>query len=553
MQHKLSLGKYEGAVATRLRRWHEERFGRRLWDKDSGLWPGAAPDDVTARLGWLDLPEKSRVDAGAWKTFADGLAAEGIEEVVLLGMGGSSLAPEVFASTFGKAQGYPRLVVLDSTHPDAVRSVETSLSLNQSLFIVSSKSGTTIETVSLFDYFFQRLGQVSAEPGRNFIAITDAGTPLDIAAQAKGFRIVINAPPDVGGRFSALSAFGLVPAAIAGASIRGLLEAAEAAAASCARDIREDQNPALALGAALGEMALAGRDKLTFFTSPSIAGLPNWIEQLVAESTGKNGKGLVPIVDEPWLQPDRYGSDRVFAYISLRGERIPDDESRLEALEKLGHPVLRTMLDAREELGAEMFIWEIATSAACGVLGVNPFDQPDVEISKRLARAAMEEPRIGEVDRDQAAPLGGDTEAMKNKIIDLLGRARPGSYVSLQAYLQPCSETTDLLKTLRLRLSQRTGLPTTLGYGPRFLHSTGQLHKGGPATGVFIQIVDTPPDGPRTPSAAYTFADLIGAQSLGDLAALRQRARPVVRLEIAGEVGPRLAGITALIAALEER
>lgn len=555
MQHSLNLGRYEAAVAARLRSWRDQRFGRRLWQKDPSLWPDASPGDITSRLGWLDLPDRSRTEVATWKALADDLAAEGISDAILLGMGGSSLAPEVFAATFGKAQGYPRLVVLDSTHPDAVRDVEASLSLKHSLFIVSSKSGTTVETVSLFNYFFQRLGQVSAEPGRQFIAITDDGTPLDVAAREKGFRRIFNAPSDVGGRFSALSAFGLVPAAIAGADTRGLLEKAHAMATGpCSATVREEENPGLMLGAALGEAALAGRDKLTFFTSPSIAGLPDWIEQMVAESTGKNGKGIVPIAGEPPLAANRYGADRVFVYVLIRDEKGPDIEDLLEALERLGHPVVRAVLDSRNEIGAEMFVWEIATCAACAILGVNPFDQPDVEVSKRLARAAIaavEEPGAGEPSRDVAALMADDAAAVRSKIADLLSKVQPGAYISLQAYLPPRPETTDLLRALRLRLSQQTGLPTTLGYGPRFLHSTGQLHKGGPGNGIFIQIVGNPANDARIPSAAYTFADLIRAQSLGDLAALTQRNRRAVRIEIKGGPGPQRAGIAALVRALE--
>lgn len=551
MKRYLKLGQIEAAVSARLKSWRDERFGQRLWAKDAGLWPGASPESIISRLGWLDLPDKSRAEVSAWMGLADDLAAEGIADAVVLGMGGSSLAPEVFGSAFGRISGYPRLSVLDSVHPEAVRNAEACLSLKRSLFIVSSKSGTTIETVSLLNYFFERLRQAAEEPGRHFIAITDAGTTLDATAREKTFRKVINAPSDVGGRFSALSAFGLVPAAIAGINVRGLLDTSAAAAAACGGNADEEENPGLALGAALGEAWLAGRDKLTLFTSASLAALPWWIEQLVAESTGKCGKGIVPIVGEPLLGADSYGADRFFVHISSKGGEDPDIERLLGELAARGHPAAHIVLDSRNDLGAEMLVWEIATSAACAVLGVNPFDQPDVETSKRLAREAMAG-SDGAEGRPSAAALRTDeADAVKGLIADILARAKPGSYIALQAYLPRDQETTQTLEGLRLGLIRRTGLPTTIGYGPRFLHSTGQLHKGGPDKGIFIQILDRPARDLAIPSGTYTFADLIRAQALGDAAALAQLGRPVARIEVGEGPASRHPDIARIAAAPE--
>jgi transaldolase/glucose-6-phosphate isomerase len=393
----------------------------------------------------------------------------------------------------------------------------------------SSKSGTTIETDCLFRYFFGRLSQVSDRPGRHFVAITDPDTVLARTGAERGFRHVELAPSDVGGRYSALSAFGLLPAALIGADAGGMLERASEIAGACGPGVPEDANPGLRLGAALGELALAGRDKLTILASPSLASFPAWLEQLVAESTGKQGKGIVPIVDEP--APDGaggagYGDDRVLVEIGLAGEP-PARPGLAASLESRGHPVIRMTLEEPADLGAEIFRWEIATAAACAVLAVHPFDQPDVELAKKLAREAI---ASGVAQGDAAGEIDAGDPASVDRALAALGPKAPGDYLCLQAYLAPGAETTARLQAARAALGDRTGLPTTLGYGPRFLHSTGQLNKGGPNTAVCVQIVDEPAGDLPIPEAPYTFAGLIRAQGLGDLGALRQRGRRVIRL-----------------------
>jgi transaldolase/glucose-6-phosphate isomerase len=544
------LGTYQSLVDRRLGQWKREHLGRRLWDKDPAVWGQASDAEITNRLGWLKLPNQSCDEIGRWSALRDEILGDGITSVVLLGMGGSSLAPEVFQSTFGSAAGHPALVVLDSTHPQAVRDLEGRLALGRTLFVVSSKSGTTIETLSFFRYFFSRLSQLGAQlgdrPGRHFVAITDPGTPLETLGRERGFRRVEFAPNEVGGRYSALSAFGLLPASLAGVHVQELVRRAASMAAACGPAAPEEANPGVRLGAALGELALAGRDKLTFLASPSLASLPQWLEQLVAESTGKAGKGIVPIVDEPAPEsvgtgasdpsgaPGAYGKGRVFVEIRLASEASAQHDRLLASAASEGHPVVRITLADRTDLGAEMYRWEVATAAACAVLGVHPFDQPDVELAKKLARRVMDVARegAGPGAAGLAAPAvsAADSAAVERALAALLTRRTPGDYLSLQAYLAPTPATTSLLQETRARLGRQTGLPTTLGYGPRFLHSTGQLHKGGPDTVVCVQLVDDPRDDLAIPETAYSFGGLIAAQSLGDFEALTQRGRRVLRL-----------------------
>jgi transaldolase/glucose-6-phosphate isomerase len=537
------LGTYQALVDRRLGQWKREHLARRIWEKDPAVWGQASGAEISNRLGWLRLPSQSQDEIKRWGALRDQILRDGITSVVLLGMGGSSLAPEVFQSTFGNAAGHPGLVVLDSTHPQAVRGLEDRLTLDRTLFIVSSKSGTTIETMSFYRYFFSRLSQVVDRPGRHFVAITDPGTPLESLGKERGFREVALAPTEVGGRYSALSAFGLLPASLIGVDVQELLRRAAAMAAACGTAAPEDLSPGVRLGAALGELARAGRDKLTLLASPSLASFPQWLEQLVAESTGKGGKGIVPIVDEPVPDaysapgagaPGAYGNDRVFIQITLAGEVSPQHDRLLASAAADHHPVVRIMLADRADLGAEMFRWEVATAAACAVLGVHPFDQPDVELAKKLARKVMDETGSGTAGLAAPAFNATDPAAVEMALAPLLTKKMPGDYLSLQAYLAPTRAATGLLQEIRARLGRQTGLPTTLGYGPRFLHSTGQLHKGGPNTAVCVQIIDDPREDLAIPETAYSFGGLIAAQSLGDFEALAQRGRRVLRLASQG-------------------
>ena len=544
---ELRLGEHGRAAEARLARWQEEDFARRLWARDPTLWSPEPLPELGDRLGWLALPEAMAAALPELEGFGAALAAEGVRDLVVLGMGGSSLAPEVFARVLGPRPGHPRLSVLDSTHPDAVQGLAARLDLAHTLFLVSSKSGTTTETLSFFRAFWDLARRKLPAPGERFAAITDPGTPLAELARERGFRQTFEAPPDVGGRYSALSVFGLVPAAGIGADVAGLLASARRLAAACGLAVPARDNAALALGAALGELALAGRDKLTFAAAPGLESFPDWIEQLVAESTGKEGKGIVPVVAEPPAAPAAYGADRVFVALAGAG----DDFARqhVERLAQAGHPAILFEIAAGAELGAEMLRWEIAVAAAGAVLGINPFDQPDVQLAKDLARAAMASPAEREPAAGEAA-VSPDSKAVSvtepgldRALAAWLEGAQPGGYLALHAYLAPAPAATAALRRLQGALRDATGLAATAGYGPRFLHSTGQLHKGGPAGGLFLQLVDRPRSELAVPEAGYGFGELLAAQAEGDRRALLQRGRSVLRVDLGADP---LAGLEAL-------
>jgi transaldolase/glucose-6-phosphate isomerase len=563
----LNLGRDEPRVRSRLEEWERRGFASRLWEKDTSLWP-AIPTPVTSdRLGWLSLPRDMHDHVAPITRFAQEIRREDVRHVVLLGMGGSSLAPEVFQATQGAKRGYPELIVLDSTHPRAIRSVEEGIDLAHALFIVSSKSGGTTETLSLAAYFWRKAQSLTGAPGRRFMAITDAGSPLEALARARGFRRVFEGRADVGGRFSALSVFGLVPAALVGVDIHRVLDGSWAMMDGSVAHASGPDNPALTLGASLGELALAGRDKLTISTSKGLAALPSWIEQLVAESTGKDGKGILPVVDEPLGSPAAYGPDRHFVHIFLLGDE-PAEETGLADLERAGHPVGRIQVDHLHLVGQEFFRWEVAVAAAGSILGVHPFNEPDVQAAKELARQAMEAggasaavqrgPEARAAVADAGGPAGGDGSGMRavpvdntNELAEHLGRwlesASPGDYIGVQAYLPHDDPTHEALQAIRLALRDRTRLATTLGYGPRFLHSTGQIHKGGPNKALFLQIVDDPVDDLAIPETEHSFGKLIRAQAVGDAMALVQRGRRVMRVDL-GRGGSD--GLTKLLEAV---
>ena len=532
------LGKYQEKVDARLARWEQEGFGRRMWEKDHRLWSPQPIPELTDRLGWLDLPVAMAAEVDRLAGLGREAAAEGIRDAVVLGMGGSSLAPEVFSHTFGAAPGYPEVTVLDSTHPDAVRALAERLDLHKTLFVVSSKSGTTTEMLSFFKFFWDRLADAGSARGRHFLAVTDPGTPLQKLAGERGFRGVVNAPPDVGGRYSALTPFGLVPAALLGMDLPRLLAVGRAMAEACGPAAPAPSSPGLRLGAAMGELALAGRDKVTFVTSAGLAAFPDWIEQLIAESTGKlilaggEHRGIVPVAGEPLGPPEAYGDDRFFAALLLAGEDDVEIERRLDALEAAGHPVARLHLDDRYDLGGEMFRWEVATAAAGAVLELNPFDQPDVQLAKELAGKMMKAAESGALPPSEGEVSAGDSAALAPALTKWVRGARPGDYLGLHAYLAPTPRTTEVLRALQAELHEKTRLAVTLGYGPRFLHSTGQLHKGGPDRCRFLQLVDEPSADLAVPETSYTFGTLIRAQAEGDRQALEQRGRQVLRVQL---------------------
>lgn len=511
----MNLGAYQSAVEARLAAWDADDFGRRLWQKDPTLWFPEPQPEIVDRLGWLDLPAAMSERLDELASFSRWVHDQGVSHVVLHGMGGSSLAPEVYRQTFGNANGHPGLIVLDSTHPDQVRDVDDATDPSRTLWIVSSKSGTTLETLSGFRHSWSRASSALADPGKRFVAVTDPGSPLEALARERGFGHIFIAPPDVGGRYSALTVFGLVPAAAIGVDLERLLAGAARMAAKSGPGVPASQNPSLVLGAAMGEPAIAGRDKLTYHPTPGIRVFPEWLEQLVAESTGKDGRGIIPVAGEPAGGP--YGEDRLFVGYAVDGEPPPP----------MGAPGISITLDDAYQLGAEMFRAEMATAAAGAILGIHPFNQPDVQLAKELARRAME---TGE--RDGMPIESVPVDQAESALASFLAEAAPPAYVGFHAYLPRHPETTAKFDALRSRLKQRTGVATTLGYGPRFLHSTGQLHKGGPDTGIFIQIVNHPRHDMPVPETDFTFGRLIRAQADGDYRALVERGRRVLRIDL---------------------
>ena len=489
----------------------------RLRSGDPTIWGSSDTPELADRLGWVDLPVSMADRITELEAIASEAMAAGTDHVVLLGMGGSSLAPEVFASVLGVADGYPGLTVLDSTHPDQVAAVESTIDPRRTIFIVSSKSGGTLETISGFRFFWAATGG----NGGRFIAITDPGSSLEQLGRDRGFRAVVNAPPYVGGRFSALTPFGLLPAAMIGADVSALLEAAAGVSWEGGVD----------LGISWAGWAQEGRDKLTVITSPGVSEFPGWLEQLVAESLGKDGKGIVPVAGEPLF--DRYGDDRVFLTYAMEGQLL--------ALPPPGHPLLERSLGQKHQLAGEMMVAEIATATAGMVLGVHPFNQPDVELAKQQARRVLE----GEPGRADLVDFF--SPVLADRLDDWMASIRPGDYVGIHAYLPMDPATEAALTELRYKIGNRAGNATTVGFGPRFLHSTGQLHKGGPNTGVFLQLVDTPLDDVPIPETDLTFGRVIAAQALGDYLALKERGRRIMRIDL----GPsRAKGLAAVIDAI---
>ncbi|MEX1277550.1 MAG: transaldolase, partial [Chloroflexota bacterium] len=516
-------GPLDGAIAARLDRWTAERVAERLWDRDGSLWAesGHAPADVAAWLGWLDLPDAMARRVGEIRNLAAGVARDGYRRAAVLGMGGSSLAPELCARLF---EGTTTLRVCDSTHPDAVRGFRSWATAARTLLCVSSKSGATSETLA----FHASLADVA--PALDFVAITDPDTPLAELARAQEFRAIVEGEPSVGGRFSALSVFGMVPAALRGADIEGLLDEAQAMAAACRQPAAD--NPGLRLGAVIGEAALAGRDKLTLLTTPRLVSLGDWVEQLVAESTGKAGRGVVPVVGEPVAAAEQYGTDRCFVLLSLAGEPESDEMRELAGeLRAAGHPVHELTLSRREAVGGEFVRWEVATAALGIVLGVDPFDQPDVAEAKAATEALLAayrrdgafrspmpivaEPGLA-ASADPAA-LGDAPLSVAAAVRSLLETLAEGDYFAILAYLPPDPAVTAALERLRVSVRDALGAATTAGIGPRYLHSTGQLHKGGPDTGVYLMLTADPQRDLPIPGRVETFGTLLAAQAAGDL------------------------------------
>jgi transaldolase/glucose-6-phosphate isomerase len=540
---RTALGGYEAFVRQGLERLEKEQVMSRIWAHDHTVW-SPDPEEITNRLGWLHVAAEMLPEVPELGTFADSLRGDGYANVLLLGMGGSSLASEVFCHILGVADGYLDSSVLDSTDPGAVLACAAGLDPAHTLFVVASKSGTTAETLAGFRFFYNRaLAAVGQEhAGEHFVAITDPGTPLVKLARDLRFRHAFQADPNLGGRYSALSHFGMVNAALIGADIRRLLQGAQHAADRCAADVAAAENPAAHLGTVLGVLASHGRDKLTWLASPRVAHFGAWVEQLIAESTGKSGKGIVPLVREPLANPEVYGQDRLFVTLEVEGQ--PLDADSLQALEKAGHPLVRMRLRDTCDLGSQMFLWELATAVAGYHLGIQPFNQPNVESAKARAREA-----IRAYENSGSLPEAAASEPSPEEVRGFLAQARSGDYVALQAWLTPSLQVDSALQGLRLRLRDRTRLAVTCDFGPRFLHSTGQLHKGDRGNGLFIQltaddIVDVPiPDQAGSGKSSMTFGVLKEAQAQGDFRALRQAGRRVIRFHLNRDI---LSGLATL-------
>lgn len=564
------LGDYQSRVDYALASLTEQAFVHRLWEKDPSIWKQGHDADkgIRDRLGWLDVAQKMlSTPEGGTQTRADEITAfveearaAGFTQAVLMGMGGSSLSPEVSRLAFGVKEGYLDLIVIDTTVPSAILDAERRIDPAKTLFIVSTKSGGTVETLSAYRFFYEKVKAAGVDdPGKSFIAITDPGTSLQSEAEAKGFRKVFTNFEDIGGRYSALSYFGLVPAAVIGVDVKLLLDRAQRMVACSAGCVGPADSPGIVLGTIVGELAEEGHDKLTLVMSPEIAGFGYWVEQLVAESTGKNGVGIVPVEGEQLGAPVNYADDRLFVYVKLSGSADTEIDAKIKALEKSGQPVVRIELADLYDLGQEYFRWEMATATACAILGVNAFDQPNVQESKsNTDRLLGELKEKGELPSEQRVIeengvtlyCDADTKALLDKIIAAgpypepslqaylaahLNRFQPGNYFALMAFLPATPRIDGVLQCMRGHLRDSYTAATTSGYGPRFLHSTGQLHKGGPNIGIFIQFTADDAEDVEVPGAHYTFSTLKQAQSMGDAQALENKGRPMIRIHLGAD------------------
>jgi glucose-6-phosphate isomerase len=609
-----SLGGYKSKVEAALQRLEREGLTGRIWAKDASVWKSDAAHQkiINNSLGWLGVARGMNERVDVLEAFAKEVRDAGFTHLMLLGMGGSSLGPEVFRRTFGKLEGSPELLVLDTTDPDTIAAFESRLDLERTLFIVSSKSGTTIEPLSFYKYFYDRVRSVKGErAGENFVAITDPDTLMERMARDDKFRRIFRNPADIGGRYSVLSCFGLVPFALMGGDTRELLRRVVAMLDLCTAGVPASDNEGARLGVIIGTLAGAGRDKLTLVADERLASLGLWIEQLIAESTGKEGKGVVPVAGETLAAPDAYGNDRLFVSIEM-GEASAETERKLKALETAGHPVVRRRLKDALDLGAEFFVWEFATAAAGALLAIDPFDQPNVQESKDNTNALLEEFKSsgalpeqtllasendlkiygaqGSATKDSPATGASNSSSISNSssalkstsaansslaknsssasgksslsksspsaatpatlasvIDDLIARVKAGDYIALLAYIQETDAHDAALQEIRTSLRDVLHVATTTGYGPRFLHSTGQLHKGGADNGVFIQLTDRDATDLKIPDEPYTFSVLKQAQALGDFSSLASRNRRAIRFDLGADAEAGLKKLSDLI------
>jgi transaldolase/glucose-6-phosphate isomerase len=555
-------------VKATLEDWKKNNKVKRLWARDASLWTNK---DEASWLGWLGIVEEQIAHDADFKKIADEIHSEGFTHLVLLGMGGSSLCVEVFGKTFGKIDGYPQVHILDSTDPAQIRTLESKIDIAKTVFIVASKSGTTLEPNIFEQYFYEKVKQAvgAAEAGKRFIATTDPGSQMQKVAETHSFRRVFYGVPNIGGRYSALSNFGMIPAAIQGVDVPKFLDRAEEMVHACASVVPADENPGVILGSILGTLQKSGRDKVTIFASPGISDLGAWLEQLLAESTGKEGKGLIPVDGESIGAPEVYGKDRVFVYVRLQDGADPKQDAGISALEKAGQPVVRMQVANNYELGQEFFRWEIATAVAGSIIGINAFNQPDVEASKIETRKLTDEyEKTGSLPQEtpfyeekgiklysddknaaalkQAAGKDATLTAYLRAHVNLL---KAGDYFAVLGYIERNEPNRTQLQSIRESVRDKKRVATCLGFGPRFLHSTGQAYKGGPNTGVFLQVTcDDAADLP-VPGKKYTFGIVKAAQARGDFSVLTERGRRALRLHLTGDLA---AGLRTLQQAIQQ-
>jgi len=553
--------------------WQSGGKMQRLWQRDASLWTGG---DESNWLGWLDIVAEQLEQQDQLQKLAKEVQVRGFRHVLLLGMGGSSLCPEVLRMTFGRVTHFPELHVLDSTDPAQVKAFEHEIDIPKTLFIVASKSGSTLEPNIFKQYFYERAKQAvgAVQVGSHFIAITDPGSKMQQVAEADRFLRIFFGRPSIGGRYSALSNFGMVPAAVMGLDTRKFLTAAAEMARACAPNIPVQENPGALLGLTLGAAANAGRDKLTIIASPGIADLGAWLEQLVAESTGKAGRGIIPVDRENLAAPDAYGDDRVFVYVRLEpgadaDQRVADQDAKVAAIEKAGHPVVRVSMADIYNLGAEFFCWEIATAVAGAIIGINAFNQPDVEASKIATRTLTteyektgslpaEKPVVedggvklftDEINAAELAKVAGSDQTLAGYLKAHLSRIKAGDYFAVLGYIQMNDEHQQALQAIRHLVRDKKHVATCLGFGPRFLHSTGQAYKGGPNSGVFLQITCDDSVTLPVPGQKYTFGVVKAAQARGDFQVLAERGRRALRVHLGSNLK---AGLAALQTAVQK-
>lgn len=548
-------GKLGDAIKAALEDWQNSDKVQRLWASDNSLWTG---EDEASWTGWLTIAEAELSEIPRIEALAQELKSSGFTDVVLLGMGGSSLCPAMMATTFGKMGDHPKLSVLDSTAPEQIHQLEASINLEKTFFIVSSKSGTTLEPNIFKAYFFKRVQDVlgKEDVGDRFLAITDPGKPLEDLAKKDKFKGVFHGMPSIGGRYSALSNFGMVPSGLAGINLNQFLSHANNMANACASTAEVADNPGAMLGVILGVCAINGKDKVTLIASPGVHAVGAWLEQLLAESTGKIGKGIIPIDQEPLGPPDVYGADRVFAYIRLKDAPDAKQDHAVDALEKAGHVVVRLHLENKEHLAAELFRWEFATATAGSIIEINPFNQPDVEASKvrakeltteyeQTGKMSMPEPLVETdgitlfTDNINAGELKQrlmGEPSVESYIQAHLSRISEGDYVDLAAFFEMSDAHLNALQKSRVLIRDHKKVATCLGFGPRFLHSTGQAYKGGPNTGVFFQITADHPNDIAVPGHKYTFGLVIQAQAQSDFEVLVKRSRRALHVHLGSDI-----------------